>query len=536
MRNRLLFALCLAGTFVSGYLEWSYASPEHPLACIGSGCDVVRASPYAHFLGLPLPLYGLAMFLTLALASFGKGIASAPWARVSSRFLAILSGAGFLAFCYLTAIEAFVLHAWCMWCVLAAILGTGIFVLALLDQKRPAAAPARAGHEARVLTAILASFVAVGIPGFYALTRTARHSSTLGQSPAAVTTEQAKALLIRPDSHRQGNSASGVTVVEFADLQCPACGSAQKNVRQIRALYGDQVEFVFRHFPLTSIHAFAWKAAEASECAAEQGKFWEAVDYFYDHQNDLSLATLKRYAGALGLDTGRFNKCLESGAMSARVARDLEDARALGLRLAPTFVIQGQVIGGAISFSRMRELLDQAFAARASAEHPVASVVETTSPRPSPAALPGNASLPPEAPAFGSGPSGFGNLEKEEASCSEEAAAQPEAPAISLEETHHSSLGGEVLFVDVRETDAYRAGHIRGARNIPLGQVERRVNELPRGHKIVLYDDDPGGGDACAASRSASRSLLANGYSSSLVRVYRDGFTRWRKAGYPTAP
>ncbi|HEY4683894.1 MAG TPA: rhodanese-like domain-containing protein, partial [Candidatus Acidoferrales bacterium] len=111
---------------------------------------------------------------------------------------------------------------------------------------------------------------------------------------------------------------------------------------------------------------------------------------------------------------------------------------------------------------------------------------------------------------------------------------QPEAPAIRLEEAYRAFLGGEVLFVDVREPDAFRAGHIRGARNIPLGQVERRLNDLPRDQRIVLYDDDPGGGDACAASRSASRLFLSRGYSPSLVRVYRDGFTRWREAGYPT--
>ena len=540
MRNRLLFTLCLGGAFASGYLAWSYASPEHPLACIGSGCDAVRASRYAQFLGLPLPLYGLAMFLVLALLSFGKGIATAPWARIFSRVIVLLSGAGFLAFSYLTAIEAFVLHAWCFWCVLAAVLGTGVFLLALLDQKTAVAVPGHARREARVLAAILAGFVAASAPGFYALTRAARQGSAAARGPALTLelTEEARAILIRPDSHRRGNSASGVTVVEFGDLQCSACRVAQESVRETRALYGDQVEFVFRHFPLPAIHAFAWKAAEASECAAEQGKFWEAVDYFFDHQNDLSPPALKRYAGAIGLDASRFEKCLDSGTMSARVARDLEDARALGLKLAPTFVIQGQVIGGAIPFARMRDLLDRALAARASAEPRPAGTAETTGPQPFYSALPGNASrsLGTEAPAFGSRPPGFGNLEKEEASCSEEAASQPEAPAIRLEEAYRAFLGGEVLFVDVREPDAFRAGHIRGSRNIPLGQVERRLNDLPRDQRIVLYDDDPGGGDACAASRSASRLFLSRGYSPSLVRVYRDGFTRWREAGYPTGP
>jgi protein-disulfide isomerase/rhodanese-related sulfurtransferase len=538
MRNRVLFVFCLGGAFISSYLLWSYVSPDMPLACIGAGCDVVRASRYAHFLGLPVPLYGLAMFLVLAVGSFGCGVARGPRRRIFARFLALLSGAGFLTFCYLTTIEAFVLHAWCMWCVFATILGTTIFVLALLDQKTPEPPRQPAKKEAKVLVGILAGALAAGVPGLYALVRAAQRSAAraIELATPVETGARLETLLVRPDSRRWGGGASRVTIVEFSDLQCSACRTAQETARRVRSVYGDQVQFVFRHFPLVTIHAFAWKAAEAGECAGEQGKFWEAIDYFFDHQEDLSVRALERYAGAIGLDTAKFQDCLDSSRMSTRVGRDLEDARVLGLRVAPTFVIEGRVIPGAIPFPRMAALLDQALAARASVQRPTASETGTSQPQLSTSARSGNASLPTETPAFGSRPLGMGEVQGEETSCSEEAATQPEAAGVLLDEAHQAFLSGDVLFVDVREPDAYRAGHIRGARSLPLSQLERRLSELPRDHRVILYDDDPGGGDPCGASRTASRLLLARGYSAALVRVYREGFTRWRQAGYPATP
>jgi protein-disulfide isomerase len=108
-------------------------------------------------------------------------------------------------------------------------------------------------------------------------------------------------------------------VVEFGDFECPVCARGETAAREVRAQYARQIRFVFRQFPLERIHPLAEKAAEASECAGEQGKFWEMADKSYARQYDLSIEGLERDAAELGMDRPRFKQCLASGAMAGRV-------------------------------------------------------------------------------------------------------------------------------------------------------------------------------------------------------------------------
>ena len=169
--------------------------------------------------------------------------------------------------------------------------------------------------------------------------------------------------LVRPDSHLTGNLNAPLTVVEFGDFECPACGISEEAARQIRAQYGDRIRFVFRQFPLSKIHPMAEKAAEASECIAEQGKFWEGVEKLYSQQTDLSVDALKRYAGELGLDQNRFNQCLDGGQMASRVKRDLADGHALKVIGTPTFFIGRKMIVRPLDFDTFSLLVDQELAA-----------------------------------------------------------------------------------------------------------------------------------------------------------------------------
>ena len=100
---------------------------------------------------------------------------------------------------------------------------------------------------------------------------------------------------MRSDSHATGNPNAALTVVEFGDFECPACGREEPVAREIRAKYANQIRFVFRQFPLVHVHPFAERAAQASN-ALQQGKFWEAVDKIYSQQADLSDDGLKRDA------------------------------------------------------------------------------------------------------------------------------------------------------------------------------------------------------------------------------------------------
>src|SRR5204862_110644 len=143
MRKPLLMALSLLGLFISIYLWWVYSSPSHALVCLGTGtgCDTVRASRYADILGLPMPIYGVAMYVTLALLLFAEHLIATQFARRVRYAFTAIAAAGFLFSLYLTALEAFVIHAWCAWCVGSAVAFTFIFGLTALETIRTARRP-----------------------------------------------------------------------------------------------------------------------------------------------------------------------------------------------------------------------------------------------------------------------------------------------------------------------------------------------------------------------------------------------------------
>jgi protein-disulfide isomerase len=132
---------------------------------------------------------------------------------------------------------------------------------------------------------------------------------------------------------------------------------AETAARDIRTQYAGQIRFVFRQFPLERIHPFAEKAAEASECAGEQGRFWDMVCKIYSRQFNLSIEGLERDAAELGLNQPRFNQCLASGAMAGHVRRDVEDGRALGVRATPTFFIGQQRVEGVLTAAQFSQLV-----------------------------------------------------------------------------------------------------------------------------------------------------------------------------------
>src|SRR6478672_11340373 len=107
---------------------------------------------------------------------------------------------------------------------------------------------------------------------------------------------------LRPDDHVIGPDSAPVTVIAYCDFECPFCGRAFVRTKRLRERFEHQVRLVYRHFPLTDKHPFAQQAAEASEAAAQQGRFWVMHDLLFEHQEDLETEDLYRYAEAAGLD------------------------------------------------------------------------------------------------------------------------------------------------------------------------------------------------------------------------------------------
>ena len=158
-----------------------------------------------------------------------------------------------------------------------------------------------------------------------------------------------------------GDKNAELTIVEFSDYQCPFCARfREQTLDQLKKEYIDtgKVRFVYRDFPLSSIHPYAQKAAEASECADEQGKFWEYHDKLFENQQALDVASLKNYAAGLKLDAGKFAECLDSGRYADETAKDLADGSRAGVTGTPAFIIGSRQLSGAQPFSNFKAAID----------------------------------------------------------------------------------------------------------------------------------------------------------------------------------
>ena len=162
------------------------------------------------------------------------------------------------------------------------------------------------------------------------------------------------------DDPMKGNADAPVTIVEFSDFECPFCARFHsQTLKQLESEYIDtgKVKLIYRDFPL-SFHQNAQKAAEAAECADDQGKFWEMHDAIFENQQSLSLSSLKQWAVQIGLDTGEFNSCLDSGKHAGEVQNDFQEGASYGVTGTPGFFINGIPLVGAQPFSSFKQIID----------------------------------------------------------------------------------------------------------------------------------------------------------------------------------
>lgn len=177
-----------------------------------------------------------------------------------------------------------------------------------------------------------------------------------GAAPAAPTVK----LSVTEEDHIRGNIAAPVTIIEFSDFQCPYCARFHPTVKQILEDYPDKVRWVYKHFPLDSIHPQARPSAEASECAAEQGKFWEFADGLLENQSRLSASFYEELAGELGLNSGQFEECVSSRKYKDRVQADSKEGEKAGVRGTPGGFVNGKELGGAVPYSYLKAAVEEA--------------------------------------------------------------------------------------------------------------------------------------------------------------------------------
>lgn len=166
----------------------------------------------------------------------------------------------------------------------------------------------------------------------------------------------------------RGPETAAVTIVEFSDFQCPFCGGLFPTLKAVEKNYSDKVRLVYRQFPLTSIHPFAQKAAEASLCANDQKRFWEFHDSMFGDQAHLTVDDLKKRAVDLKMNTADFNACLDSGAKAGAVSSDIEEGRKAGASSTPSMFINGRFLSGNQPYADIREIVEDELQRQAQAK------------------------------------------------------------------------------------------------------------------------------------------------------------------------
>ena len=167
-----------------------------------------------------------------------------------------------------------------------------------------------------------------------------------------------------------GPAEAPVTIVEFSDFQCPFCQRfREQTLDQLLTAYEGKVRFVYRDYPISSIHPHAQKAAEAAQCAHEQGKFWAMHDRLMAEQSAWASAsnvpaTFQSYADELKLNVEQFSNCLSSGQFAAEVQKDYQHGQSYGVRGTPTFFINGRIVAGAVPFSTFKAIIEEELASR----------------------------------------------------------------------------------------------------------------------------------------------------------------------------
>jgi protein-disulfide isomerase len=190
-------------------------------------------------------------------------------------------------------------------------------------------------------------------------------SSLRAQTPVQVHLKAPEPVRVQIDpsqGYARGAREAPVTIVEFSDFRCPFCKGVVPTLKQIAGQYSDRVRWVFRDFPIPSLHPDAPLAHEAARCAGEQGKFWPYHDLLFERATDVSATALKQYAAEVGADRAAFDQCLDTHKYQGAVNADVEAGSKVGVTGTPTFFINGQPLVGNQPLSEFQRVIESELA------------------------------------------------------------------------------------------------------------------------------------------------------------------------------
>jgi predicted DsbA family dithiol-disulfide isomerase/uncharacterized membrane protein len=340
MRNILLRVIPIVGLVASAILLVDYINPSMMFCDSGGGCDIVKQSRFAHLLGIPTPAFGVAFFsaaLALSLIPNRK----ARSLLVGMTGLGLGAGVGFIA------IQTFVLHAFCKFCLVVD--GSAILLFA--------AAFATRNLEDDLTVATRLGFAVVGglalaAPfGVRALNPPVVNADPIVEGPT-------------PDLIIKEQHQGVATIVEFVDFECPYCRRLHHTIEALAKEYGPKLRLVRKEHPLTSMHPHAMTAARAECCAEEFDKGDQMAEELYAAPvEELTREGCEKIAVKLGIDAESWRACLKSDKPNDKIISDQKDAAAAGVgEEAPVFWIGKKRYLGAQPSDVIKDGIDRALA------------------------------------------------------------------------------------------------------------------------------------------------------------------------------
>ncbi|MBS1708975.1 MAG: vitamin K epoxide reductase family protein [Armatimonadetes bacterium] len=340
--NRVSIALSWVGIFIAGVLTYGHFSRFVPPCSVADhGCAIVQQSKQSMFMGVPVALMGLLAYVVILLLAVMRTRTPDQWRTSAMRGLLITGlGTGFSA--YLTWVAATEIGVMCQWCLGSLATMTGLFLThgVLVQAGEPAATDKRGDW----MTLGIAALVAMGLIGT-TIVQMKSMSSILAGDVKFDGLDNAK-IIGRPEKV-QGNADAKLTLVEFADFNCPACRGAAETVQKVFNQNGGRLKWAYRHMPLSNLqgHESSMYAARLSEIAADQGKFWKFAEIILDKGNTertKSESGLMAMAEQAGVDITEASKRMKNpmDKNNDDVATDMDIAiNKMHINTTPTFVL-----------------------------------------------------------------------------------------------------------------------------------------------------------------------------------------------------
>ncbi|MCH8273354.1 MAG: thioredoxin domain-containing protein [Armatimonadetes bacterium] len=335
--NRTVFFCACAGIFVAGVLSVAHIwGASLPCGEAQAGCDEIARSPYSRLLRVPVAVYGLVLYLFLALAAAHRSAQGLHETVRVGRVVWLATAAGTLVSALLILLARIHLDAVCYWCLASAAAITGCFVAQTFGMLGR-----RATAETKLPPLLYGALLFASLSGAGAYS--AWLLRTHGASPAEMVADSVGRLALGSPRHVFGREDAPITIVEFTDFYCPKC--REEHAWLMQALSGElaqDVRLVLRHRPWRS-HRLSVEAAILAEWAADQGRFWEFADHAYRIESDLSLDQLFDAAEGAGLDVERARAVLNDSelrrAYFRQVNGDIQLADELGVRVTPSWFV-----------------------------------------------------------------------------------------------------------------------------------------------------------------------------------------------------